>query len=154
MIAPGVTVFDELEEEYEVTEMIGNGSFGFVYKIIKKSDESIFALKTLPTNFQSQEAHLTFVNECKLAMNISHKNTIKYLFVHNGDKYPDLPPYLIMEYANQGTLLRCLDKQKAEGAFFNNDILKEFFSQLIEGMKHINNTLVHRDIKAEYMMAH
>ncbi|KAF6565355.1 serine/threonine protein kinase [Paenibacillus sp. EKM202P] len=151
MIAQGVTVYDESEEEYEVIEMIGNGNFGFVFKIQRKSDKGIFALKTLPTTFPTQEAYATFINECQMATKVSHPNTIKYFYVHK-NKYPNLPPYLIMEYANQGTLMSYLNRQKEEGVFFSNDLLKEFYSQLIQGMKHINDLLVHRDIKADNIL--
>ncbi|WP_029517972.1 serine/threonine-protein kinase [Paenibacillus polymyxa] len=153
MIAQGVTVFDESEEEYEVIEMIGNGNFGFVFKIQRKSDKSVFALKTLPTTFPTQEAYVTFINECQMATKVSHPNAVKYFYIHK-DKYPNLPPYLIMEYADQGTLLSYLNKQKEEGVFFSNELLKEFYSQLIQGMKHINDLLVHRDIKADNILIH
>lgn len=153
MIALGVTVYDELEEEYEVIEMIGNGNFGFVFKIQRNSDNSIYALKTLPTTFLTQEAYTAFINECQMATKISHPNAIKYIYVHK-DKYPNLPPYLIMEYANQGTLLSYLNKQVQESTFLSNDLLKELYGQLIQGMKHINNTLVHRDIKADNILIH
>jgi len=54
VITPGTIVYDDGKEEYEVEEMIGNGSFGFVYRILKKSDGCTYALKTLPTSFISQ----------------------------------------------------------------------------------------------------
>ncbi|PZT54345.1 serine/threonine-protein kinase [Paenibacillus silvae] len=154
MIAPGVTVYDGNNDAYEVVKMIGHGGFGFVYLIRKQSDGTQFALKTLPQGFPSQSAYDTFMNECRTAITISHQNVIKYVYIHDGHKYPDLPQYLIMEYANQGTLLSHLQAQTITGEFFSNEVLRELFSQLIEGMKHISLNLVHRDIKSDNVLIH
>jgi eukaryotic-like serine/threonine-protein kinase len=154
MILPGVSVYDDNRNEYEVIEMIGHGSFGFVFKIIDKVNKKYFALKTLPTNFPSQNAYNAFINESIMATKVSHKNAIKYFFIHDGSIYPNLPPYIIMEYANQQTLLKLLQDQKKKEELFSNEVIKDFFVQLINGMQHINNILVHRDIKADNILIH
>lgn len=154
MIAPGVTVYDGNNDAYEVVKMIGHGGFGFVYLIQKQSDGTQFALKTLPQGFSSQDAYDTFMNECRMAITISHQNVIKYVYVHDGLQHSDLPPYLIMEYANQGTLLNHLKSKITTGEFFTNDELRALFTQLLEGMKHISSHLVHRDIKADNILVH
>lgn len=152
MIAPGTTVFDENQAPYDVLQMIGRGGFGFVYKIKKKSDDSLYALKTLPTNFPSTQSYQAFFNECEMALRVTHTNVLKYIYVHNGDTYKGLPPYLIMEYAEQGTLLDAVRRQKEMNTFFDVGELKNLYLQLIDGMRRINEHLVHRDIKLENIL--
>ncbi|MCD1260570.1 serine/threonine-protein kinase [Paenibacillus athensensis] len=154
MVAPGMTVFDGSGNEYSVGKILGHGGFGFVYEIQRKQDNMVFALKTLPSDFASIEAYQSFINESQMAMKVSHSNTINYIYVHDGKELSNLPPYIIMEYANQGTLLDMINNQKNTGEFFTNELLKMYFSQLIDGMEHINSVVVHRDIKPDNILVH
>ncbi|WP_289137758.1 serine/threonine-protein kinase [uncultured Brevibacillus sp.] len=152
MIAPGIIVFDEDHISYEVLEMVGHGGFGFVYKIRKTIDGSFYALKTLPTNFHSTQSYQAFINECQMALKVKHTNVLQYIYVHNGDTHSGLPPYLIMEYANNGNLLEAVKRHKEAGTFFEIGELKNLYLQLIEGMKSINEKVVHRDIKLDNIL--
>jgi serine/threonine protein kinase len=51
LITIGTIVYDSAENAYEVIEPIGHGSFGIVFKIKRQTDDAIYALKTLPTEF-------------------------------------------------------------------------------------------------------
>ena len=152
IILPGSTVFDGRGIEYQVVEFIGNGSFGNVYKIKNIINQEIFALKTLQTPLSDDTAFKTFVNEGNLATKISHENVIKYLFFHDGIKFKDLPPYLIMEFADEGTLESLISQRIKNKRFFENAELMECFRQLINGMEAINEFLVHRDLKPDNIL--
>ncbi|OUQ87417.1 hypothetical protein B5G50_15500 [Brevibacillus brevis] len=152
IIQPNSIVFDSDSKKYKVIEPLGNGAFGFVYKVQKESDNSIWALKTLPSNFPSQEQLQAFINESSMAINVNGQNAVRYVYVHDGSTYPQLPPYIIMEYANGGTLFDLIEKAKKKGEFFSNAELLNFFHQLINGMEQINNVLVHRDIKPDNIL--
>ncbi len=154
VIVPGTIVYDGNKEEYEVKDFIGNGAFGHVYRIVRKNDQSQWALKTLPSTFASQTSIQSFFNESKLAMQISHEHAATYVYVHDGTEYSSLPPYIIMELAENGTLLDIIQNHKSAGEFISNEQLKEYFMQLIDGMEHINNYLVHRDIKPDNILVH
>lgn len=152
VITPGSVVFDDKKESYKVLEGIGSGAFGYVYKVQKQSDNSIWALKTLPSDFSDETLFKSFINEGKIALEISHKNVVKYIYFHDGSSYKDLPPYIIMEYANQGTLKDLIKKYKKEEEFISNETLKSLFNQLIDGMEAINSKLIHRDIKPDNIL--
>lgn len=154
LIQPNSVVFDGEENSYKVLEPIGNGSFGYVYKIEKESDKSIWALKTLPSNFPNSEQLLSFQNESVMAMKVSHENAVNYVFVHDGSKYSELPPYIIMEYANGGTLQQVIKTAIQRNEFISNKDLLDYFHQLISGMEHINSILIHRDIKPDNILLH
>lgn len=152
IISEGTTVFDQDTNEYEVHDYIGSGSFGQVYRIERKDNSQTFALKTLHTPFTDPTTLRAFINEGNLATSVSHENVIKYFFFHDGTMHSDLPPYIIMEYAPEGTLEGLLDEQRGLNEFFSNDDLRRFFSQLINGMEAINSVLVHRDIKPDNIL--
>ncbi|WP_135557116.1 serine/threonine-protein kinase [Paenibacillus cymbidii] len=152
IIQPNSIVYDSENQKYNVIEPLGNGAFGYVYKIQKQSDNSVWALKTLPSNFPSQEQLQAFINESSMAINVNGENVVKYVYIHDGDTYPQLPPYIIMEFANGGTLFDLIEKAKKKGEFFSNSELLNYYNQLIDGMEQINLVLVHRDIKPDNIL--
>ncbi len=152
IIMPGKIIFDDNGAEYQICEFIGNGSFGTVYRIEKTDDKNIFALKTLQIPFKHQDTLKAFLNEGSLATRIDHPNVIKYYYFHDGLKYSNLPPYIIMEFAEGGTLDAVIEEKRKNGTFFTNDELRSYFVQLIDGMAAINEHLIHRDIKPDNIL--
>ncbi len=140
-------VYNEKEDEYEIIEYIGSGGFSHVYKIRKKIDNSIWALKTIHPIYNNEQDIKAILNEGRNALKIRNENVISYIYFHDGTKFNNLPPYIIMEYANGGNLNDFIDTNKGSQKYIENSILILMFRQLINGMKAINNYLVHRDIK-------
>ena len=112
LIKPGQLIYDEDKNEYEILEYIDSGAMGTVWKIERKGSGDIFALKTLPQNFENDKIINALKNESDLALEISHPNVLKYYFIHDGIKYAVLPPYIIMEFANDGNLADLVNKKK------------------------------------------
>jgi serine/threonine protein kinase len=152
VIVIGTIIQDHTKAEYEITKFIGAGSFGNVYEARKKSDGTLWAVKSLQTPFADQTILKAFINEGNLAAKISHQNVIKYVFFHDGSTFSGLPPYIIMELADGGTLAQLIESRRLKGQFLSNDELRAFFAQLINGMEAINSFLVHRDIKPDNIL--
>jgi serine/threonine protein kinase len=152
VIVIGSIIQDQTNRDYEITRFIGAGSFGNVYEARRKTDSTLWAVKTLQTPFADATILKTFINEGNLAATISHQNVIKYTFFHDGSTFTGLPPYIIMELADGGTLARLIESRQAKKQFLSNDELKAFFAQLIDGMEAINVSLVHRDIKPDNIL--
>lgn len=91
--------------------------FETVFNIQRKHDNKIFALKTLLVGFSQQEYLDAFKHEGKATIKIKNENVIDYHFF----QYEELPPHIIMEFAEDGSLLEYLGEQKKIG-FFNNDL--------------------------------
>ncbi|XOS93114.1 serine/threonine-protein kinase [Brevibacillus laterosporus] len=87
-----------------------------------------------------------------MAQQLSHNNVINYAFVHDGTVHEFLPPYIIMELANDGTLQDVIRKNNHVNNFLQMEEILYYFYQLINGMEHINNILVHRDIKPDNIL--
>lgn len=152
LITIGSKVKDGNGNEYELIEEIGQGGFGCVFKANRINDNQKFAIKTLIPSFANEDAKTCFMNEINLAKEINGENIIHYEFFHNGEQYPELPPYIIMELANNGTLRDIIEERKKLNQYFTIDELCSIYKQLISGMNIINKTLVHRDIKPENIL--
>ncbi|XP_008385914.1 probable LRR receptor-like serine/threonine-protein kinase At3g47570 [Malus sylvestris] len=62
---------------FSVDNIIGSGSFGYVYKGVIPSDGTIVAVKVL--NLQQQGASKSFIDECKALRSIRHRNLLKII---------------------------------------------------------------------------
>lgn len=153
-VLPGTKVYDKNSNEYIVEDFLGNGSFGFVHRLRRLSDNSQWALKTISPIYDNEETKKSFFNEGNLALRIIHPNVIKYQYFHDGSVFKKLPPYIIMEYANNGNLSNIISNKLKSSIFFTNDELATMFRELIDGMKAINSVLVHRDIKPDNILRH
>ncbi|KAK9233125.1 hypothetical protein WN943_023374 [Citrus x changshan-huyou] len=65
--------------EFASSNMIGQGSFGYVYKGILGEDEMIVAVKVI--NLKQKGAFRRFVTECEALRNIRHRNLIKIITI-------------------------------------------------------------------------
>lgn len=148
----GSSIKDDSEREYILDEVIGHGGFGYVFKAHRKSDNAIFAVKTMLPSFGDASTEMAFKNEIQTAMQVHGENIIHYEFVHNGDTFTDLPPYIIMEYAEGGTLTSFLEQKRTEKQLIETNELLCIFKQLANGMLNISTSLVHRDIKPDNIL--
>lgn len=148
----GSTLMDGDKRKYILDDIIGQGGFGYVYKAHREDDGNIFAIKTTLPSFFDKSSENAFKNEIQAALEIRGDNVIRYEFAHTGEKYPELPPYIIMEYANNGTLQDIINQRKRTKSFYSTEELFDIFRQLANGMNDINSLLVHRDIKPENIL--
>jgi eukaryotic-like serine/threonine-protein kinase len=151
-IRPGDEVFGQSSDEsYEVLQLIGNGGFGLVYELRDQEDKR-YALKTIVTAELDEVELRALINEGRAATTIRHENVLRVLYFHDGTQYPQFPPYMLMEYADGGTLQKILNERKARGEQFSPDGLRAMFVQLASGMKAISEHLIHRDIKPDNIL--
>ena len=136
-------------EEYVEVEngVLGRGGFGTVYLVKRKSDQKKFAVKTIDA-ISNEDNLMSIKNEMKMALKIFSDNVIKYIYFHDGETFENFHPYIIMEYAADGTLQELLQERKNKNLIFSNNELKNIFLQLSNGMKDISECgIIHRDIK-------
>jgi serine/threonine protein kinase len=136
---------------YEIVRHIGGGAFGTVFELRNEQGEP-FALKTISTTGLNEIKFRALINEGNTAIQVRHPNVIRVLFFHDGKQYPIRPPYMITEYADGGTLEDLLNQLRTSNTFLSSDELRAIFLPLAEGMKAINEKLVHRDIKPDNIL--
>ena len=145
----GTLVKDDQGRQYILDELLGSGRFGSVFKA-HRDDGTTYAVKALLPTFDDDKAYLSFKNEIAQSLLVKSDNVIKYIYAHDGERYPNLPPYIIMEFANGGTLRDLLDTRQL--ALFDLSTLVGSYRQLACGMLAISKNLVHRDIKPENIL--
>lgn len=150
IITIGSKLKDDKGNDYVLDDVLGSGGFGNVYKAHCDSDRKVVAIKLLQNTFDSDESYLSFQKETNQSKLIDSENVIKYLFIHDGNLFPEYPPYIIMEYTDGGTLRQFIDEQN--GKLIDVETLRGIFFQLANGMKAISEHLVHRDIKPENIL--
>ncbi len=153
VITIGTLVYDSEGNKYEVTELVSDkGGFGSVYKILRENSGRTAALKTISADVLDSKGQMTLQNEASLALGISHENVIRYDYFHDGTTYDDLPPYIIMEYADGGDLRGHIETRQDKSNFYDMGELNILLRQLAAGMKQVNAVLIHRDLKPENIL--
>jgi len=84
-------------------------------------------------------------NEGILAAGLDHENVIKIHYFHDGTTYTNLPPYLLMDFAEGGSLKNFIESKKKRDELLSIPELTSFILQIMAGLKTINEKLVHRD---------
>jgi serine/threonine-protein kinase len=130
---------------YTITEFIGKGTFGSVYKCEKNGET--FAMKIFSADFIYQEfakgSNNRITREIEALKAVNSKNVAKYIddgnFVDNNWKYL----YVVMDYID-GSDLEEIMKSKV----FSVDESIDIFQSLLNGISAIHEAkIIHRDLK-------
>jgi Leucine-rich repeat (LRR) protein len=109
------------KELYQTTEgfspsnLIGSGSFGFVYKGILAQEKRMVAVKVL--NLQQKGASKSFMAECNALRNIRHRNLVRILTCcssmdYSGNEFKAL----VYEFVANGSLDKWLHHDRANAS--------------------------------------
>jgi eukaryotic-like serine/threonine-protein kinase len=139
-------------EAYIVSDFLGRGAFGEVYRASGESTGSVIAVKFLPLGQLSHDAErIALLNEIKAARQINHPNVVRVLHVDEGS-IADLGPYACMEYVSGGTLADVLRVQRQANAQIALGRAIEMMLDIAQGCRAINEKLIHRDIKPDNIL--
>jgi serine/threonine protein kinase len=155
-------------------QIVGQGAFGKVW-IVKtlqplRSTQSMtivaeteqldyFAMKEINLDchiFKISKKNLNYaLHEGRKMQNLNHKNIVAYINSYND--LIDQKVYLIMEYANGGSLrdrihfqLNKKDHYPSTSTYFNENLIWFWLLQILEGIKYIHSKdIIHRDIKPD-----
>ena len=64
-------------EKYEIIEVIGEGSFGRVFRGTRRADGFPVALKLIPKLGHTDKELASLRSECKIQMSLSHPNIVR-----------------------------------------------------------------------------
>ena len=127
-----------LFDEYELKEKLGEGAFGFVYKIEQKKTQFLRAVKAI----KRKHVDSNFINEIKILKTVDHPNIIKLFDCYYDNNYY----YMIEEYCSGGDLFDYLHRQK----YFSEKKASIILKQLLSAVNHLHKKkIVHRDLKPE-----
>ncbi len=135
-----------VDGRYRVTEIIGKGGMGVVYKVMHQRMGKVAAMKVLHRDFQNDpEVHLRFQREAEAVSRLTHPNTVQVFDF--GMVSGAL--YLVMEYVrgvDVGTMLRRDGPLPVDRAL-------ALFTQILPALAEAHEKgIVHRDLKPENVL--
>lgn len=136
-------------DEFEKINKIGEGSYGVVYKVRKKTTQDIVALKRvkLNSNLSGLEDGIpsSSLREIAALKNLKHPNILElYEVVHTGTSI-----YLVFEYLDQD-LKRALESTKCG---LVDKVAKSYLWQLLKGLAYCHSRrILHRDLKLQNLL--
>ncbi|KAI0085015.1 kinase-like domain-containing protein [Irpex rosettiformis] len=129
-----MTTFLEL---YEPLDVIGNGSFGIIRKVCRKSDGLIFARKELNFERMSERDRKQIVSEVNILKDLHHEHIVRY-----HDRYVDRDAgilYILMEFCGGGDLSSVIKQAQRHGRPIPEDTVWNYFMQILLALNHCHN---------------
>ena len=134
-------------ENFEIIQKLGEGGFSKVYKVKRKIDNQIYALKKVQIMNLSEKQKSNSLNEIRVLASINNKYIVKYKEAFLDEK--DSTLCLVMEFADRGDLSNRIKEQKKRKRYFNERDIWRIFIQLVKGLKSLHElNIIHRDIKS------
>ncbi|KAM3136552.1 hypothetical protein pb186bvf_011355 [Paramecium bursaria] len=134
-----------INESYTIKELIGQGGFGRVYRVIHKSTGLSRAMKVILKEKMKKEDQDKLLEECSIMMEMDHPNIVK-LF----ELYTDETSYfLVSEYCEGGELF---EKIKQFQILTEKEIAG-YMKQILSAVAYCHSRgVVHRDLKPENIL--
>mmetsp|Transcript_3291 Transcript_3291/g.6805 ORF Transcript_3291/g.6805 Transcript_3291/m.6805 type:complete len:488 (+) Transcript_3291:1258-2721(+) len=131
---------------FDVLELLGEGSFGKVYRVVKKNSGEIMAMKVLSKKFLQDNGQLKYaISECKIMRAIKHPFILKLHFAFQTKKNL----YIVLEFCPNGDLMAHL----SERTRFGESVTRFYISQIILALEFLHSQdIVYRDLKPENIL--
>jgi outer membrane protein assembly factor BamB/serine/threonine protein kinase len=131
--------------DYRLQRWLGGGGFGNVYLAEQVRDHSQAAVKLLQIRLSRSEELKAFINEAR-TIRLKHPHIVPLLDF--GISREDIP-FLVMEYAVQGTLRDRYPKSTQVPL----NIVRDYVLQVASALQYAHEQrLIHRDVKPENML--
>lgn len=133
---------------YRIIRKIGSGGFGNVYLAEHTIlEERLVAIKQMHTHLASKEERTNFLEEARLLEKLQHPCIMHFLDVGIHEGFP----YMVAEYAPQGSLRDRLRKQAPRPLSLEDTLV--ILSQVGEGLEFAHKQhIIHRDLKPENIL--
>ncbi|GAM18589.1 hypothetical protein SAMD00019534_017640 [Acytostelium subglobosum LB1] len=131
-------------DDYHVMELIGEGSYGRVYKCRKKYTSLIYAIKCISKSGKQEKDIKSLRQEIDILKKLSHPNIIQLV-----DSFETSNEFcVITEYA-QGDLYRIIKEDK----ILPEPFIQKVAAQILLALHYLHsNRIIHRDIKPQNIL--
>ena len=132
---------------FEILKKIGNGTFSVVYKVRRKLDNNIYALKKVKLFKLREKEKQAALNEVRILASIKSPFIISYkeAFIEESDK----SLCIVMEYADDRDLYQKICQYKKMNLLMEESDIWRVFIQMVKGLKILHDLkILHRDLKS------
>jgi len=134
-------------ENFEIIEKLGDGAYSVVYKVKRKQDDKIYALKKVKLKDLSDKEKQNALNEVRILASVKSNFVISYKEAFIDDEDTNL--CLVMEYADKGDLYQKISQFKKIGCLIEEIDVWKIFIQMVKGLKALHDlNILHRDLKS------
>lgn len=133
-------------KDFRILESLGKGSFASVHKVIRKSDNKIYAMKRVKINKMSKKEIGDALNEIRFLASIRQKNIVGFLeaFLESGET----ELCIIMEYCGCGDLAQKVERYKRRRQYIDEDVIWRYLVQSLKALQCLHDSgICHRDLK-------
>ncbi|KIY69899.1 kinase-like protein [Cylindrobasidium torrendii FP15055 ss-10] len=121
-----------INDQYEPLDVIGNGSFGIIRKVRRKSDGLIFARKELDYERMNERDKKQIVAEVNILKELHNDHIVRY-----HDRYVDRDAgilYILMEYCGGGDLSSVIKQALKHNRSIPEDMIWLYFMQICRAL--------------------
>ena len=134
-------------DNFEILEKLGDGAYSIVYKVKRKIDSKIYALKKVKLQNLNEKEKENALNEVRILASVKSPFVISYkeAFIEDSDS----SLCLVMEFADKGDLYQKITEFKKIGCLFEEVDIWRIFIQMTRGLKALHDMkILHRDLKS------
>ena len=136
-------------DNFEVIGTIGEGAFGKVTKVKRKSDGEVLVWKELHYGKMSEKEKQLLVSEVNILRELNNPHIVRYhdrIIAREQKKI-----YIVMEFCSGGDLASGIKQKQKEGKYFDEEAIWKVFAEvafaLHECHRKQNGRVLHRDLK-------
>ena len=134
-------------EGFEILEKLGDGAYSIVYKVKRKEDNNIYALKKVKLKGLSEKEKQNALNEVRILASVKSPFVISYKEAFIEEEKETL--CIVMEYADKGDLYQKIVHLKKIGCLIEEIDAWKIFIQMVRGLKSLHDLkILHRDLKS------
>lgn len=139
---------------YQLLKMVGEGGTGRLYRALDGNLNRIVAVKTLRSELAAvPSARARFEREARACAALNHDHIVSVYQVHSGDADEGIPPHLVMEFVEGGSLQERLGQQEGNSPEKDLRIKVEWLRQTALALDAAHaQGIVHRDIKPSNLL--
>ena len=117
--------------DFEVLELIGEGSFGRVFRVKKRDTGKVYAMKSMKKSLLIQQNQIRYaVTEAQIMKQMDHSYVLKLIYCFQTPDYM----HMVMELCENGDLSMQLDMHQ----YFDEQLARFIAAELILAMEHVH----------------
>ncbi|RPD59747.1 kinase-like protein [Lentinus tigrinus ALCF2SS1-7] len=122
---------------YESLDVIGNGSFGIIRKVRRKTDGVVLARKELNFDRMTERDRKQIVAEVNILKDLHHEHIVRY-----HDRHVDRDAgilYILMEYCGGGDLSSVIKQAQRHNRLIPEDTIWNYFMQILLALNYCHH---------------